>query len=1029
MEMIVQGGGRPAAPAPAPGSAPGPAADPTAERAGREAAATRDAGELETFARGLELLARAAAAPEAPGVVATATRWAEKAFAPEDPTGPGLLGWLDGLRREAAARQGLGAYGRALDAVADVPLPPALRRMAGDAVTRRAQRAGLLPDAPWVQGLARSHLTLKTAAAALGSAREPGEAPALLAGLEADPDLVPDDRAFLAREVRRRDAVAVARHSGRLAEKEAADRAAFARGEAVQPMTEAGFAQLHGPAAAERWQDYRRAQEQGRATATILGRDAAGIEVARGHWDGAPEVFEAAVAADAARRVADPVAYLIAARPEVGQAYAETEDPVARQWQLCQAQQEAGLASEGCLLWTAAERATLADDWDALPPGHAGRNERLAFFREHVLAYPPALRPHAIHTLVRDGIVEGSEAEVAALVAELEAGRNNRARQIAVGLTPMPGGGPAAAAAAASPETVRPLVEPAAAGVSVPGHQDLLVEEDGPEVTAVTRPDPDDPLSLYRAQVEIFQRVARVSSKRDLEQILPLIEEIFGRSETGVRLVAIAHDMASPHRAIGRDPRTGWAFDFPTWASDLGYYRTRDVVAAGGRVEAAGFEVASIVEGQLLVRPAGENDTAISLSASHIAAVSFSIDHAEEKFRLALEALAGKRPLDELLAEAEAIDPPVTRRNVHAKRGILSSKEVSDTAENLLLARTAIERGADHSAVTAALLMSLLPPSDIESLVTLMIELSPVGLVLDVIDSVEAIKTLRESSESDERSGAWWQLATLAVQALPIGKIGRQLKRGSRATGKEALTRLADFERLKRDELRELGERFKVASDKRGEAHQISKTIGDQSWNGFSDMLKAQIRGVASNIFGGVAEDIGRLAAEATLRSQGKSVVGRNVNLVYSGQNFNIDVVGLKPGAKAVPSSGPDTIQIRGEHYNLLDVELIDVKFGSSTLTGPQRKAQEAMGGRLKIVQYKPKLEDLPIDDLIDRLNNAPQIRALRPPVVFTPEMFGRLTKAAAKDTTFESYLFVLLLSALAMQPAASLSGKQESEG
>ena len=138
MELIVQGGGRTAAP------------DAAAERGEREAV-RREAGALASFAEGLERLAQAAASPEAPGVVATAARWAQRAFAPDDPAAPGLLGWLDSLRRDGASRQGLAAYGRALDAVAGLPLPPALRRMAGDAVTRRAQTGGLLPDAPWVQ--------------------------------------------------------------------------------------------------------------------------------------------------------------------------------------------------------------------------------------------------------------------------------------------------------------------------------------------------------------------------------------------------------------------------------------------------------------------------------------------------------------------------------------------------------------------------------------------------------------------------------------------------------------------------------------------------------------------------------------------------------------------------------------------------------------------------------------------------------------------------------------------------------------
>ena len=506
--------------------------------------------------------------------------------------------------------------------------------------------------------------------------------------------------------MRRRDGAAAARHRGRLAGKEADDRAAFARGEAVQPMSEAGFAQLYGPAAWEaRWQDYRRAQEQGRATALILGQDAAGIEAARTRWDGAPEVFAAAVAADAAQREADPVAYLFTARPEVAQVYAETEDPAARQWQLCQAQHEAGLAGEGCLLWTAAERAALADAWDALPPGHAGRNERLAFFRDHVLAYPADLRPHAIRTLVGEGIVEGTEAEIASLVVELEAGRNNRARQIAAGLTPMPGAGPAAANS--SPVAGRRVADVPATTPAAPTPRGLLVEEDGPEVTAVTKPDPADPLSIYRTRVEVVERVASVRNERDLEQVLPLIDEAFPDPEVASLLRDMAREMASPQRVLGREPRTGRPYDFNVWAESLGYYRDLDIARAGALAKEAGFVVSIDDEGQLAIGVSRSAEPFLTLAPRRILQMGVGGEQERAEFRLMLEVFGGTRSIAEIAAEASEIDP--------------------ETAELLLLAHSALSADADPDGVFAALQMSLFPPGDWQTFGELVLALSPVG--------------------------------------------------------------------------------------------------------------------------------------------------------------------------------------------------------------------------------------------------------------------------------------------------------------
>lgn len=473
MEMIVRGGGLGAAPA-----------EPVAPAGGNEGRLAETAEAARELDRLVEALAgRASGGSAAPG----ARRALEGIVAAGGAEAPALAAAGESLAAAETARQlqetlrtASAGLGRGLAAVAALPLPMAQKEGAALAVLRRAQRLGLVGEDPGLPAFLASHLRLAEGQQRIAGSRAEGEAAAVAAKLAADPALLPADRVALETLARQRGAVEQHRRQADLRAREAEDRAAFAAGRVEPRLSEESFHRLYGPeAGARRWQDYAAAAEQGHATATIRGRDAAAIAAAEAAWAGDPAVFQAARAADAAARAADPLGYALATREGLAQALVEAESPAERARIACAAQEVQGAGA--CRLWTAAESAAMADAWDALPPGAEGRNARLDFFRTHLLPLDTAQRPDAIRQLVADGIADGTAPEIAALLADLEAGRNNLARRKAVGLT--------ANEQARQPDATESVISPDRGDQTVPEN---IGEAHGKAAQGQLRPLPDD---------------------------------------------------------------------------------------------------------------------------------------------------------------------------------------------------------------------------------------------------------------------------------------------------------------------------------------------------------------------------------------------------------------------------------------------------------------------------------------------------------------------------------------------------------
>jgi hypothetical protein len=381
----------------------------------------------------------------------------------------GLAGGAGGLAAFAKARQALGtegAFGPVLDElqavaqaqeetrllrearnsafaalkqVAQLPLPLPEKAALGRSVVARALAGGAIAaeEQPAVAASLLSESLLQQTRQALAATAEPGAAKALVEEAKQQGLLVPHDEALLDRLVAERAPVEALRHRARLSWKEQDDLAAYARGELPEPLGEESFPLFHGARAAlGAYARYQEARRVAPAVAAIRGKSAEEIAAARLAWAGDPADFQRAFEQDAEARRRDPAGYLLATATGLQQALDEIESPAERQALLWVAQGSLGLAERERSPWSLAEEERLADAWDAIPPGHGGRNEKLGFFEKHLLGLPAEQRPAAIARLVRQGIVDGTEAELGQLVADVEAGRVNPARRIVGKLTP-----------------------------------------------------------------------------------------------------------------------------------------------------------------------------------------------------------------------------------------------------------------------------------------------------------------------------------------------------------------------------------------------------------------------------------------------------------------------------------------------------------------------------------------------------------------------------------------------------------------
>jgi len=405
--------------------------------AGARAAET----EMTALSRGLSLASEVLTGGDAAGQRLAAAR---RALGPRAESGA-FRTLFDRVAAERARRDSTASHGKAMrtlvgtiKALAGLPIPSAEKAELGRALLHAGVERGVVgaPDLALFEEAALSQLHLGEAQGRLAAAAAPGEALAVLAGAREAGALLPMDLALLERQAAERDAVAAARHRGRLVWKEQDDLAAFARGELPEPLGEESFRQIHGARGAlGAHTRYQAARREGEALALIRGKDAEAVEEARAGWTGDGAVFDAAVEKDAGERRRDPAGYALATVP--GTAAAMEETPEAERGALLwAAQAAAGIPEDQRGAWTLAEEERLAAAWDALPAGSAGRNEKLAFFRKAVLGLAKAQRASAIRRLVQQGIADGTEAELTRLVDHVDNGRRNPGRAQATKLTP-----------------------------------------------------------------------------------------------------------------------------------------------------------------------------------------------------------------------------------------------------------------------------------------------------------------------------------------------------------------------------------------------------------------------------------------------------------------------------------------------------------------------------------------------------------------------------------------------------------------
>ena len=948
----------------------------------------------------------------------------------------GALRWLLDHAAAEQARQEMAASHRAgmrtligtIKGVGSLPIPFARKAELGRTLLQQGIEHGLV--APELHKLfedaALSQFGLLEAQTALAKATEPGEALSIVAAAKAEGTLQPMDSGLLDRQAQERDAVATARHRARLAWKEQDDLAAFARGELPEPLSEESFRLVHGakdaPGAHAR---YQAARKEGEAIAQIRGKDPEAIEAAQAEWKDDPAVFAAAVEKDAAERRRDPVAYAIATQPGLAQALKEAP-PSETAWLLWQAQAAAGIPEADRSPWNLADEEVMANEWDALPAGASGRYEKLAFFRKHVLGLPEGQRFAAIRRLVRQGITDGTAGELTQLVDQLEAGRFNPARSFIEHLTPsgeqkadsgqldsdagMTGRGPV------EDPVVKDNRTDQAHSPRLSPHGDVLQE--GGEETQTPFPNEEtDRVAAARDRIATIDAVARIDDPDDLATVLPRIGKDFADDpQAAAKLEAKARELAAnPPLPASRDTE-GRVRNFNEWAGDLGYYRDRHLIVAADAVQGAGYEIQIEEDGSIGVIAPDEEDIFTVLSAEEIANLNLSRPEDLARFKLLLDAVSGAAPLDELLARAEELDPTTSTTGFNPRRGPYESVHASETVELLRLASEALANGADPAAVTAALKAGLFPTSDWLVLGELLFSLTPFGLALDAVDAARAIRTLRESDDEAERERAWGDLVIAMVGVAPVGDA---LKLGARniGTAKTWLRRLADQENLTTEQLIARGEHFaEIGLRKKRVSFQIERLVG-KAWTDLDKSARDTVKGRAAWLYGGLAEKLVRPAAQARLKRDGYRVFDGETKLNYQGVSFNIDVVGLREGAEPVAHGGKDTIEVAGFRYLLKDVRLIDAKFASAGFTKAQRAALKKLGRRGAVQRYVPLLEDMPVEDLVEILNQIEEFNTAG--ITITVDMIARHAESFEKGTTLAEFVSPVIAAGLVAAMAA----------
>ena len=885
-----------------------------------------------------------------------------------------------------------------------LPLPFAQKAALGRALVGRAVREGLLGPAQqrtWEEATASSTLYQETRRQ-LAATSAPGEALALVTEAKAAGGLVEHDSAALDELAAARQPIETHRHQARLAWKEADDFAAYARGELPEPLGEDSFRLLHGArGAVGAYARYQATRQEAEVLALIRGKDNETIAAAQANWQGDSADFERALAKDAAERRRDPAGYALATVPGLAQAMEET--PEAERGPLLWSMQESlGFAEGERSPWTAAQERALADAWDELPAGHGGRSERLAFFENHLLSLPPAQREGAIARLVQQGIVDGTEAELTRLVADLDAGRVNPARAQAAALTLT------ADARSSQPDA-------------------LLQEGDGPEVTARGDQEVAEPLGSVRERVAVVEAVGRIQHADNLFTLIPRIRLAFADDpQAAATLEAKARELAANPPPLPSRDTEGRVRDFSQWAGDLGFYRDSHLLAAGEAVQGAGYDIAAVDEKGLAVSRPGETESFAALAAEQIANLNLSEPKERARFRLLLDTLSQALPLEELVAAAEAIDPTITERHLNPRRGVYETTRPSETAKLVRLAEEALANGADPDAVAAALVVGLFPVSDWQIAGELLFSLTPFGFVLDAADAGRAMQVLQSSDDDAEREAAYGDLVIAMVGFLPAGDLA---KAGTRAMGaaSTALRRLADVRGLSQDELVARATRHgENALRNKKLSVQIERMAGE-SWKRLSPDQRRAAKGAAAYQYGKLAEEVVRPAAAAKLQREGFLALGGETELVYEGVKFRIDVVGVRQGAELTTLTGANTIQVGSERYLLADIRLIDAKFASARLTDGQNRAAKRLRRRGTVEIYSPKFEDVPIDDLLDRLNGIDIFREHG--VVFTEVMVREFAGSLEKGTTLASVMAGLLTLGFAQLPPKYAPNGTEQDG
>ena len=824
--------------------------------------------------------------------------------------------------------------------------------------------------------------------------------------------------ALLEDQAKQRDATATARHHARLAWKEQDDLAAFARGEQPEPLSEESFRVVHGaedaPAAYTR---YQASQREGEALGQIRGKTPKAIADAESAWQGDPAVFASARSKDAAERTRDPVAYVLATQPGLEQALKEAS-PEERLWLLWQAEAAAGIPVAERSLTSRAQQEAQAKAWDAIPPGKE-RSGRVDFLIEHVQSLPPALRGPAIRTLARFGITDGTEAELTSVVAEIDDGRFSPARTLAEKLTPLstpPGG---TSDVESYPKLDPPQFDAVAAigdsrieeqsSSSSPAGPVTLDASDSPPVSNAS--EEVDLSAAPRARVVAVDAVAMIDDPDDLEPTLALISTAFADDpEAAAELESRAREYAAnPPLPASRDTE-GRVRNFSDWAGDYGYYRDNHIIAATDAVRSVNYEVEIGEDGSLGVIAAGDDEPFTTFSAEELANLNLSNPDDRALFELMLDAISGSVPLEDLLAEAEKRDPTRIIKSFHPKGGPYETVRPSETVELIRLASEALNNGADPAAVTAALKAGLFPTSDWLVLGELLISLTPFGLALDAVDAVRAFEELQGSNDEAGRKRAWINLAAAIGGIAPIGDA---LKLGARniGTAKVWLRRLAERESLTTEQLIAEAEHFaQVGLRTKKASFQIGRLVGD-AWKNLDQDVRKAVKGRAAQLYGGIAEKLVRPAAEVRLKLDGYRVLSGETHLNYQGVNFWIDVVGLKEGAIPVGRKGKMTIEVAGILYRLEDVRLIDAKFASAGFSDAQRAALKKLDGRGAVQRYVPLLEDMPIEDLAEILNEIKEFKVAS--IRITPEMIMRHAETFEKGTTMADFFGPLIAAGL----------------